>query len=100
MAVRVVSQVPTGATSACVAKYTAEVDWLLHMTPMWPGSNAMTDEMSSAATDVPGPGTTNGGSHDVPPTADRLTSTLRPWTQVAHSRPVESRSITRVSDRT
>ena len=73
--------------------------WLLYMTPSLFPPNAMSVEMSSLPT-VAEPGRMNGVPHVSSLPVVRFTQIRPPCSQVAHSLPVESLSITSVSDRT
>ena len=73
--------------------------WLLHMTPILSPPKAISVEMSSVPTVVE-PGMTKGVPHAVSLVVVRLTQILPPCSQVAHSLPVLSLSITSVSERT
>ena len=69
------------------------------MTPILPGPKAITEEMSSAATEVPLTAGTNGVPQVRSLPIVRLTQTWPPCVQVAHSFPVPSFSTTSVSVR-
>ncbi len=75
------------------------MSWLLQKTPILLPPNATIDEMSSLST-VPEPGSANGAPHALSEPVVRLTQIVPPVSQVAHSWPVESFSMTSVSDRT
>jgi hypothetical protein len=82
-------------SSAWVAKRIWSSLWSLHMIPILPAKET-TLEMSSLLRPPPF-GRAKGLPQTVSPTSVRLTKTWGCCVQVAHSRPVESLAMTRVS---
>ena len=97
LAVSVGFHVVSGCPSWWTAKLTVCVSSLLHMTPILLPPNAITPEVSSTVTLDPLAGSTNGVPQLLSSPLVRLTRILFPCCHVAHSLPVESLSITRVS---